>query len=248
LLSKAHKKAETQNLFAIVQGGLNFELRRKCAQEMVKRDTPGYAIGGLSGGEDKNIFWRIVSVCTDELPEYKPRYCMGVGYSEDLVVCSALGVDMYDCVFPTRTARFGNALTRKGSLNLKLAHNKSSFTAIDDECHCPTCSINPATQQPYFTRAHLYHLLATKETVACHLLSLHNIAYQMRLMRDIRSSILEDKFPAFVQQFMWDYYKSGGPGPQPVKESEQDNSSEETVNGYPKWIVEALQSVNVELR
>lgn len=101
---KAHKNPDSQNLFAIIQGGLDIELRRKCVEEMVKRDTPGYAIGGLSGGEEKDRFWRMVTLCTDLLPEDRPRYCMGVGYAEDLVVCSALGVDMFDCVYPTRTA------------------------------------------------------------------------------------------------------------------------------------------------
>jgi queuine tRNA-ribosyltransferase len=100
----AHKKPDDQNLFGIVQGGLQPDLRKTCVEEMVKRGLPGYAIGGLSGGEEKDVFWRVVSLCTDLLPRDKPRYCMGVGYSVDLVVCSALGVDMYDCVFPTRTA------------------------------------------------------------------------------------------------------------------------------------------------
>ncbi|OMJ28527.1 Queuine tRNA-ribosyltransferase [Smittium culicis] len=101
---KAHKNPSTQNLFPIVQGGLDKELRIQSAKELSKRESPGYAIGGLSGGEAKDLFWRMVSISTDVLPEAKPRYCMGVGYAEDLVVCSALGVDMYDCVFPTRTA------------------------------------------------------------------------------------------------------------------------------------------------
>lgn len=99
---KAHSRPDQQNLFPIIQGGLDTRLRKICIEEMVKRNANGYAIGGLSGGESKDQFWRIVSLCTDFLPQDKPRYCMGVGYSEDLVVCSALGVDMYDCVFPTR--------------------------------------------------------------------------------------------------------------------------------------------------
>ena len=101
---QAHKHPSTQNLFPIIQGGLNLSWRAYCIQEMTKRNAPGYAIGGLSGGEEKDKFWRVVSHCTDLLPRDKPRYCMGIGYGEDLVVCSALGVDMYDCVFPTRTA------------------------------------------------------------------------------------------------------------------------------------------------
>lgn len=100
----AHKNPETQNLFCIIQGGLDLELRRQCCEEMVKRDTPGIAIGGLSGGEAKEEYCKVVSTCTDLLPDNKPRYVMGVGYPEDLVVSVALGADMFDCVWPTRTA------------------------------------------------------------------------------------------------------------------------------------------------
>ncbi|RVW65367.1 Queuine tRNA-ribosyltransferase catalytic subunit 1 [Vitis vinifera] len=122
----AHKRPEEQNLFGIVQGGLDPVLRDICVRGLVDRKLPGYvmlplvndagfrrinyAIGGLSGGEDKNSFWRVVAQCTAALPEDKPRYVMGVGYPLDIVVCSALGADMYDCVYPTRTARFGTAL------------------------------------------------------------------------------------------------------------------------------------------
>ncbi|KAJ3208785.1 Queuine tRNA-ribosyltransferase catalytic subunit 1, partial [Clydaea vesicula] len=124
------QKIHKQNLFPIIQGGLDIRLRKICCEEMIKRDCSGYAIGGLSGGESKDQFWRIVSLCTDLLPKDKPRYCMGVGYAEDLVVCSALGVDMYDCVFPTRTARFGNALTRKGAFDLKKSTFETDTTPI----------------------------------------------------------------------------------------------------------------------
>uniref|UniRef100_A0A453L158 tRNA-guanine(15) transglycosylase-like domain-containing protein n=1 Tax=Aegilops tauschii subsp. strangulata TaxID=200361 RepID=A0A453L158_AEGTS len=106
----AHKKPDVQNLFGIVQGGLDPVLRDICVRGLVERNLPGYAIGGLAGGEDKDSFWRVVAQCTAGLPEDKPRYVMGVGYPLDIVVCSALGADMYDCVYPTRTARFGSAL------------------------------------------------------------------------------------------------------------------------------------------
>lgn len=155
----AHQRPHDQNLFAIIQGGLDMELRRTCLKgksimaiiecrvkitrpnsiEMIQRDTPGYAIGGLSGGEEKDKFWRIVSVCTDYLPEWKPRYSMGVGYAVDLVVCSALGVDMYDCVFPTRTGRFGNALTPKGTVQLRNRRYANDDRPIDPECECVAC-------------------------------------------------------------------------------------------------------------
>ncbi|CAG8573437.1 9387_t:CDS:2 [Cetraspora pellucida] len=213
-----HKKTDSQNLFAIIQGGLDPNLRKKCVEEMVLRDTPGYAIGGLSGGEEKDTFWKIVTLCTDLLPKSKPIYCMGVGYTEDLVVCSALGVDMYDCVFPTRTARFGNALTSKGSLNLRSVKFSNDFQPIEKDCDCVACKS--------YTRSFI-HLQATKETVGCHLITLHNVAYQLRLMRNIRQAIIEDRFPSFVKQIFKDLFG--------------DNEK------YPVWAVNALKSVNVDL-
>jgi queuine tRNA-ribosyltransferase len=223
----AHKKTDTQNLFAIIQGGLDPRLRKICVDEMVKRDTPGIAIGGLSGGESKDEFWRVVSLCTDLLPKNKPIYCMGVGYAEDLVVCSALGVDMYDCVFPTRTARFGNALTFDGSLALKSKKFASDYRPLEEECPCYTCQ--------NYTRAYL-HTLVTRDTVGCHLMTIHNIAFQMRLMREIRESITKQEFPQFVRKFMFNYYTKF-----------KRNTEVSWTNGYPTWVVNALQSVNIEL-
>lgn len=184
---------------------------------MITRDTPGYAIGGLSGGEDKERFWQIVSLCTDHLPTAKPRYSMGVGYAIDLVVCSALGVDMYDCVFPTRTGRFGNALTPHGTLQLRNQCYANDERPIDSECECIACK--------RYTRS-MIHSMVAKETVACNLVSIHNLAYQMRLMRGIRESIEKDCFPAFIKEFFAKLYPSVKP---------------------PQWAVNALQSVNVYL-
>ncbi|RKP24307.1 queuine tRNA-ribosyltransferase 1 [Syncephalis pseudoplumigaleata] len=214
---KAHKRPQEQNLFGIIQGGLEPALRRICIDEMVKRDLPGYAIGGLSGGEEKDQFWRIVTLCTDLLPKDKPRYCMGVGYAEDLVVCSALGVDMFDCVFPTRTARFGNALTASGPMVLRQTQYEHDYRPIEEDCDCLTCK--------GYTRAYL-HTVVTKETIGCHLVSIHNISYQMRLMRGIRESIIAGTFPEFVRTFM-------------VKRFGEGN--------IPQWIVNAMQSVNIYL-
>jgi queuine tRNA-ribosyltransferase catalytic subunit len=212
----AHSRPHEQNLFPIVQGGTDLALRSRCIAEMVKRDLPGHAIGGLSGGEAKDVFWRVVSHCTDLLPRNKPVYCMGIGYPVDLVVCVALGVDMFDCVFPTRTARFGTALTRFGNLPLKHQKYETDASPIDPDCPCLTCK--------NYSRAYI-HSMVTRETVACHLLTIHNLAYQLNLMRNIRQSIMEDRFPEFISRFLSDLY-----GPD--------------AKAYPQWIVEALDSVN----
>lgn len=213
----AHKRPHDQNLFPIVQGGLNEDLRRQCARELLKRDVPGFAIGGLSGGEEKQDFWKMVTVSTDELPRNKPRYLMGVGFAADLVVCVALGCDMFDCVFPTRTARFGCALVSTGQLNLKNKTFAKDFQPIDKDCPCSTCA--------KYTRAYL-HTVVTNETVACTLLTVHNVAYQLRLMRAMHESIIALKFPQFVRKFFEEMF--------PRK-------------NYPDWAVDALASVNIRL-
>ncbi|MGH0170669.1 UNVERIFIED_CONTAM: hypothetical protein FKN15_059177 [Acipenser sinensis] len=138
--------------------------------EMTKRVVPGFAIGGLSGGEEKEHFWKMVTLSTDHLPQEKPRYLMGVGYATDLVVCVALGCDMFDCVFPTRTARFGSALVPWGSLQLKHKQFAKDFQPIDSDCECATCR--------RYSRAFL-HALFKSDTAAMHHITVHNIAYQI---------------------------------------------------------------------
>ena len=162
---------------------------------MMKRDEhlPGYAIGGISGGEDKNKFWRVVEQCTKRLPESKPRYCMGVGYPIDLVVCTALGVDMYDCVYPCRTARFGTALYSGGVLRLKSAQFANDLSPIDPECGCFVCKS--------FSRAYLYTIV-THDTVGAHLVTYHNMYYMKNLMRSVREAILKDEYPSFIEKFL----------------------------------------------
>ncbi|XP_074786249.1 queuine tRNA-ribosyltransferase catalytic subunit 1 isoform X3 [Athene noctua] len=212
----ANRRPETQRLFAIIQGGLDPALRTQCLEEMTRRDVPGFAIGGLSGGEDKDSFWRMVKLSTDRLPRDKPRYLMGVGYATDLVVCVALGCDMFDCVFPTRTARFGSALVPWGSLQLKNKQFAKDFRPIDENCDCPTCQRH--------SRAYL-HALLRSETAALHHLTIHNIAYQLNLMNSIRESILAQRFPEFVREFLRDMY-----GPR-----------------VPAWVTEALAAVGITL-
>ncbi|KAK7539627.1 queuine tRNA-ribosyltransferase [Phyllosticta citribraziliensis] len=221
---EGHKYPERQNLFCIIQGGLDLELRRKCCEEMVARDTPGIAIGGLSGGEAKESYCAVVKECTGLLPENKPRYVMGVGYPEDLVVSVALGADMFDCVWPTRTARFGNALTSSGVLNLRRVAFANDFGPIEEGCRCTCC--RPREEGGLgITRAFIYHV-ASKETAAAHLLTMHNVHYQISLMASVRRSIIEDQFPQFVRDFFLKLY--------PDKK-------------YPGWVVGALGGVGVQL-
>lgn len=222
----AHKNPDRQNLFCIIQGGLDLDMRRECCREMLARDTPGIAIGGLSGGEAKDDFCKVVACCTEMLPDLKPRYVMGIGYPEDLVVSVALGADMFDCVWPTRTARFGNAITKHGVLNMKKEMYAADFGPIEDGCGCPCCRPVEEEGAMGITRAFVHHN-AAKETVAAHLLTLHNVWYQLNLMREAREAIIADRYPAFVKQFFANLYP--------------DRSN------YPAWAVDALKGVGVDL-
>ncbi|KAH8119543.1 Queuine tRNA-ribosyltransferase [Phellopilus nigrolimitatus] len=238
-------RGKNQNLFAIVQGGLDTRLRDSCLEEMIKRrdHVSGYAVGGLSGGEAKDDFWRVVNQCTDKLPADKPRYCMGIGFAEDLLVCVALGIDMADCVFPTRTARFGVALTCSGPLNLRLAKHAKDFDPIDKQCPCPTCSSGTS-------RAFLHHLVA-EETVAAHAVTQHNIVFQATLMGRVRDAIVAGTFPAFLRAFFLTYF--GGDAGDRRTDSDRKNKNivkkDEGEAGptYPKWCVDALRSVGVDI-
>ena len=158
----AHANPTTQNLFCIIQGGLDLALRRQCTLAMLERDTPGIAIGGLSGGEAKEAYCSVVRACTELLPDGKPRYVMGVGFPDDLVVSVALGADMFDCVWPTRTARFGNAVTSRGLLNLRQQVFAEDFGPVEEGCGCVCC--RPVGEAGLgITRAFIYHT-AAKET------------------------------------------------------------------------------------
>lgn len=215
---KAHARPTEQNLFGIVQGGLDSRLRDLCCRGLVEKNLPGYAIGGLSGGEEKDVFWKIVDQCTGLLPEDKPRYCMGVGYPEDLVVCVALGADMFDCVYPARTARFGTALVPSGLLKIRHASMATDARPIQENCECHTCR--------NYSRAYL-HLLGPKDSsVGAQLLTLHNIAYLTRLMARTRQAIIDGVFESFVQNFMLDLYPD---------------------KNYPTWSRDALTSAGVKL-
>ena len=155
---------------------------------------------------------------TSVLPRHKPRYLMGVGYSVDLVVCSALGVDMYDCVYPTRTARFGNALLGKhpGYIDLRSQTFRADSRPLEEGCNCSTCK--------HHSRAYVHAV--SKEPSACHLITVHNVAFQLRLMANIREAITKDSFPDFVKKFMVDNFPD---------------------KNYPQWVVDALRSVNINI-
>ncbi|KAK2956720.1 putative Queuine tRNA-ribosyltransferase catalytic subunit 1 [Blattamonas nauphoetae] len=193
----AHSRPHDQNLFAIVQGGLDLDLRRKCVDAFLQRDDhiPGYAIGGLSGGEEKDIFWRVVANTCAMLPPGKPRYVMGVGYPVDIVVCVAVGADMFDCVYPCRTARFGTALADVpgGVVQLRSDKFTNDQTVIDKNCKCFICKGG-------MTRSRL-HQVACQEGGG-ELITYHNIAYMMNLTARLRAAITNGTFPQFVISFM----------------------------------------------
>lgn len=222
----AHKKPASQNLFCIIQGGLDLDLRRECCKEMVARDTPGIAIGGLSGGEAKAEYCKVVDTCTGLLPDHKPRYVMGVGYPEDILVSIALGADMFDCVWPTRTARFGNAITDFGTLNLRHASYATDFTPVERGCKCICCR-PPSEGGLGITRAYIHHT-AAKETVGAHLLSMHNVHYLLDLLRQAREAIVDERYPSFLKAYFNKLY---------------DGKKEE----FPGWAVDALRGVGVDL-
>ena len=218
----AHARPTEQNLFAIVQGGLDVRLRDICLRGLLERDAqlPGYAIGGLAGGEDKSSFWRVVDQCTAALPANKPRYVMGVGYPLDIVVCSALGADMYDCVYPTRTARFGTALVPSGTLKLRQACFAADHTPIDPTCTCAVCRT--------YSRAYL-HAAVTREPRASHLVSYHNLHYMMRFTRELRASIEDASLPTWVADFV------------------RQQREQFPKGAVPDWVGDALRAAGIEL-
>ncbi len=189
----AAKTRSDQALFGIVQGGIFPDLRRESARFIASLDFPGIAIGGLSVGETKQEMHEILEVVDAELPEDKPRYLMGVGAPEDLVNGVLRGVDIFDCVLPTRLARHHAAMTRTGRLNLANASFAQEKSPIDEDCACYTCQ--------NFSRAYLRHLIAAKEILSATLLSIHNLHTLVQLTRDMRQAILEERFDKFAKDF-----------------------------------------------
>jgi len=191
-------------LFPVVQGGMIPELRREQAQAMAALGFDGYAIGGLSVGEPKELMLAMLEATTPELPEDKPRYLMGVGTPSDLVEAVARGVDMFDCVLPTRNARNGMAFTRAGKVVIKNTVHGSDAGPLDEACGCYTCR--------HYSRAYLRHLFVAREILAYRLLTLHNLYYYLKLMVSIRQAVAEDRFAAFRRDFHQNRHEGGSTG------------------------------------
>ena len=189
-------KNENQSLFGIVQGGEYTDLREFSAKETVKLDFDGYSIGGTSVGEDKPTMYKMIDDAIRYLPTDKPRYLMGVGEPIDLLEGVERGVDMFDCVLPTRIARHANAFTYHGKINLRNAKYKEDFTPID-ECDCYTCT--------HYTKAYIRHLFVANEGLGGRLLSIHNIRFLIRMMEEMREAIKEDRFLEYKNEFLKNY-------------------------------------------
>ncbi len=182
----ANKHPDTQGLFGIVQGGEFEDLRKRSAEELVKMDFDGYSIGGTSVGEPKEIQNKVLDYSIDLLPKDKPRYLMGVGSPGAILDAVERGVDMFDCVLPTRIARHGTAMTSKGRLILKNKEFERDFTTLDSKCDCYTCK--------NYTKAYIHHLIKADEILGYRLLSIHNVRFLNNLTAEIREAIKNDKF------------------------------------------------------
>ena len=190
---KEAKKPDDSMLFGIVQGGFYKDLRLKSAQELIGMDFNGYALGGLSVGEPKSIMWEMIDTVVDVLPPNKPKYLMGVGFPEDIVEGVYRGIDMFDCVIPTRHARNGSLFTREGRINIKHARYTNDESPIDERCTCYTCRT--------FSRAYLRHLFVSHELSSYFLNTVHNIFYYNNLLKTIREALQTGSVEAFYEQF-----------------------------------------------
>ena len=182
----AHQNPDTQALFGIVQGGEFEDLRRLSAESLVEMDFPGYSIGGTSVGEPKDVMNKMIDYSIKYLPEDKPRYLMGVGSVNGIFEGVERGIDMFDCVLPTRNARHGAMMTSEGRINIKNKKYEFDFGPLDPECDCEACT--------NYSRAYLRHLYRTNEGFGLRLLSIHNLRFLLKLMEDIREAIEEDRF------------------------------------------------------
>lgn len=195
---EAHKNTENQALFGIIQGGMYRDLREQSAAELIPLDFPGYAIGGLSVGEPKDLMYEVLDYTTPLMPKDKPRYLMGVGSPDALIEGAIRGVDMFDCVLPTRIARNGTAMTSEGKVVIKNAKYTRDFTPLDPNCDCYCCK--------NYTRAYLRHLYKADEILSSRLMSTHNLHFLINLMKQVREAIKEDRLMDFRNDFFEKYY------------------------------------------
>ncbi len=195
---KAHTRKD-QALFAIVQGSVFEDLRKMCAQEMVAMDFPGYAIGGVSVGEGLELLKKVVAMTAPFLPEDKPRYLMGVGLPEDILESIERGMDMFDCVIPTRYARSATLFTNRGRIRLTHKNYRRDFFPVEPNCNCYTCR--------NFTRAYLHHLFNANEVLSAILASIHNVHFYMDLMSHCRTAIEQKCFASFKREFLAEYQR-----------------------------------------
>jgi len=194
---EAHSRKHDQGLFGIVQGGEYEEFRKQSAKDLVSLDFPGYAIGGLSVGEPKEVMNRVLEFTTPWLPENKPRYLMGVGSPDSLIDGAIRGVDMFDCVLPTRIARNGTVMTKNGRLVVRNAKYARDFTPLDPHCDCKVCK--------NYSRAYIRHLIRCNETFGIRLTTYHNLYFLLKLMENVRQAIREDRLGDFREEFFEQY-------------------------------------------
>jgi queuine tRNA-ribosyltransferase len=196
------KKRPDQALFGIVQGGAFEALRNYSAEETSKLPFDGFAIGGTSIGEPKDIYSKMIAWTVPFLPQDKPRYVMGIGSLDYILEAISLGVDMFDCVLPTRLARHGALMTTHGRLNIKDAQYEEDFSPVDAQCDCETCQ--------HYTRAYLRHLFKSEEILGKRLMSIHNLRFLIRVVEGARLAIEEKRFEAYRQQVLTDYGSDKG--------------------------------------
>lgn len=193
----AHTNRDTQALFGIVQGGMYPDLRKKSAEDLIKIGFDGYAVGGLSVGEPKDIMLEVLEQTTPHLPEDKARYLMGVGSPDYLIEAVLRGIDMCDCVLPTRMARNGTAMTSKGKVVIKNKQYELDFRPLDEKCECYACK--------NYSRAYIRHLMKSGEILGARLMTIHNLRFLTKLMEDVREAIKEDRLLEFREEFYKDY-------------------------------------------
>jgi queuine tRNA-ribosyltransferase len=190
---KAFGNSPGKAIFGIQQGGLESDLRKESAEKLSGIGFDGYAIGGLAVGEGQNAMFEVLDFAPDQLPVDKPRYLMGVGKPDDIVGAVLRGVDMMDCVLPSRSGRTGQVFTRHGVVNIKNARHQNDPRPLDDACSCPACN--------NYSRAYLHHVFRSQEIISSMLLTWHNLHYYQELMENIRGAIAVDRFSSFVSEF-----------------------------------------------